>query len=85
MSRTQNAAKWADDTIVGTLNWASTIPASPAAGEYLIRHGLVAVHQANNPQCKIPPRSSSSHLCSSLRSLPSPKHLVSNGTACKID
>ena len=25
MSRTQNAAKWASDTIVDTLNWASTI------------------------------------------------------------
>jgi hypothetical protein len=50
MSGTQNAGKWAGDIIVDTLNWTSTIPASLAAGDYLIRHELLAVHQANNPQ-----------------------------------
>ena len=34
-----------------TLLWTTTIPASLVAGEYLIRHELIAVHQANNPQC----------------------------------
>jgi hypothetical protein len=43
---------WAGDTILDTLLWTSTIPASLAPGNYLIRHELIAVHQANNPQCK---------------------------------
>jgi hypothetical protein len=51
VSGTQNAGKWAGDTILDTLNWTTTIPASLAAGDYLIRHELIAVHQANNPQC----------------------------------
>lgn len=44
VSGTQNAGNRAGDTIVGTLNWTSTVIASLAAGEYLIRHGLIAVH-----------------------------------------
>lgn len=51
VSGTQNAGKWAGDTIVDTLNWTTTVPASLAPGEYLIRHELLALHQANNPQC----------------------------------
>ncbi|KAF2684453.1 carbohydrate-binding module family 1 protein [Lentithecium fluviatile CBS 122367] len=50
VSGTQNAGKWAGDTILDTLNWTSTIPASLTPGEYLIRHELLALHQANNPQ-----------------------------------
>lgn len=49
MSGTQNAGNRAGDAIVDTLNWTSTAIASLVAGEYLIRHELTAVHQANNP------------------------------------
>jgi hypothetical protein len=52
VSGTQNAGKWAGDTILDTLLWTSTIPATLAPGNYLIRHELLALHQANNPQCK---------------------------------
>jgi hypothetical protein len=52
VSGTQNAGKWAGDQIVDTLVWTSTIPASLAPGEYLIRHELLALHQRDNPQCK---------------------------------
>ncbi|KAH8889181.1 glycoside hydrolase family 61 protein [Thozetella sp. PMI_491] len=34
----------------GDKQWTSTIPASLAAGNYLIRHELIALHQANAPQ-----------------------------------
>ncbi|OAL03566.1 hypothetical protein IQ06DRAFT_333607 [Phaeosphaeriaceae sp. SRC1lsM3a] len=50
VSGTQNAGVWAGDSILDTLVWTSTIPASLAPGNYLIRHELIAVHQANNPQ-----------------------------------
>ncbi|KAF2743415.1 carbohydrate-binding module family 1 protein [Sporormia fimetaria CBS 119925] len=50
ISGTQNAGIWAGDAIVDTLVWESTIPASLAPGEYLIRHDLLALHQRNNPQ-----------------------------------
>jgi hypothetical protein len=51
VSGTQNSGIWAGDEILDTLFWTSTIPASLAPGNYLIRHELIAVHQANNPQC----------------------------------
>ncbi|KAF2489221.1 hypothetical protein BU16DRAFT_553388 [Lophium mytilinum] len=50
ISGTQNAGIWAGDQITDTLNWTTTVPASLTPGEYLIRHELIAVHQANNPQ-----------------------------------
>lgn len=50
VSGTQNAGIWAGDAIVDTLDWTVTVPASLAPGEYLIRHELLALHQANNPQ-----------------------------------
>lgn len=52
ISGTQNAGIWAGDAIVDTLVWTSTIPATLAPGEYLIRHELLALHQRDNPQCK---------------------------------
>jgi len=54
VSGTENSGIWAGDTILDTLLWTSTIPASLAPGNYLIRHELIAVHQANNPQCPSP-------------------------------
>jgi len=50
VSGTQNAGKWAGDQVVDTLNWTTTIPTTLAPGNYLIRHELLALHQANNPQ-----------------------------------
>jgi len=50
VSGTQNSGIWAGDEILDTLYWTSTIPATLAPGNYLIRHELLAVHQANNPQ-----------------------------------
>ncbi|TFK71510.1 cellulose-growth-specific protein [Pluteus cervinus] len=41
---------WGTGEVLKTLTVTSTIPASLAAGEYLIRHELLAVHQANTPQ-----------------------------------
>lgn len=52
ISGTENAGIWAGDAILDTLYATVTIPATLVAGEYLIRHELIAVHQANNPQCK---------------------------------
>ncbi len=34
----------------GNKQWTSTIPQGLAAGNYLIRHELIALHQANTPQ-----------------------------------
>ena len=34
----------------GNKSWSSNIPAGLAPGNYLIRHELIALHQANNPQ-----------------------------------
>lgn len=50
VSGSQNSGKWAGDAIVDTLEWTTTIPKTLAPGEYLIRHELLALHQANNPQ-----------------------------------
>jgi hypothetical protein len=34
----------------GNKSWSSKIPAGLAAGNYLVRHELIALHQANSPQ-----------------------------------
>jgi len=41
---------WGTAIVYKTLAWTSTIPASLAPGYYLIRHELIAQHQANTPQ-----------------------------------
>ncbi|KAJ3035359.1 hypothetical protein HDV00_004037 [Rhizophlyctis rosea] len=41
---------WAGATIQKTLQWTSTIPANLKPGYYVIRHELIARHQAGNPQ-----------------------------------
>jgi len=53
ISGTENAGIWAGDAILDTLYATITIPATLAPGDYLIRHELIAVHQANNPQCTL--------------------------------
>jgi len=55
ISGTENAGIWAGDAILDTLYATITIPATLAPGDYLIRHELIAVHQANNPQCTFIP------------------------------
>ncbi len=41
---------WGTAKLYKDLQWTSTIPASLPAGNYLIRHELLALHQANTPQ-----------------------------------
>lgn len=41
---------WGTAQVEATLEWTSTIPARLAPGNYLIRHELLALHQANTPQ-----------------------------------
>ncbi|EMD88231.1 glycoside hydrolase family 61 protein [Bipolaris maydis ATCC 48331] len=49
ISGTENAGIWAGDAIFETLNATITVP-NGLAGEYMFRHELIALHQANNPQ-----------------------------------
>jgi len=41
---------WGTAQVYKTLQWTSTIPKNLAPGNYLIRHELLALHQANTPQ-----------------------------------
>lgn len=41
---------WGVAVVMATLKWTSTIPATLAPGNYLIRHELLALHQADTPQ-----------------------------------
>lgn len=41
---------WGTAKVLKQLYWESTIPKSLAPGNYLIRHELLALHQANTPQ-----------------------------------
>ncbi|RDB29253.1 Cellulose-growth-specific protein [Hypsizygus marmoreus] len=41
---------WGTAQVQNTLQYTATIPSALAAGEYLIRHELLALHQANTPQ-----------------------------------
>ncbi|KAI5777587.1 glycosyl hydrolase family 61-domain-containing protein [Geopyxis carbonaria] len=50
MSGTVGKGSWGNTVILDTLKWTSTIPATLAPGEYLIRHEVLALHQANTPQ-----------------------------------
>ncbi|KAI0394531.1 lytic polysaccharide monooxygenase [Xylariaceae sp. FL0594] len=45
-----NSNDWGTDIVLRTLKWSSKIPASLKPGNYLIRHELLALHQANTPQ-----------------------------------
>ncbi|KAI5795398.1 glycosyl hydrolase family 61-domain-containing protein [Peziza echinospora] len=50
LSGTVNKGKWGNGVILDTLQWTTTIPASLVAGNYIIRHEVLALHQANTPQ-----------------------------------
>jgi hypothetical protein len=45
-----SGTSWGTAKVYKNLYWESTIPASLAPGNYLIRHELLALHQANAPQ-----------------------------------
>ena len=45
-----NSNNWGTAMIVKNLKWSSEIPKNIAPGNYLIRHELLALHQANTPQ-----------------------------------
>ncbi|KDR68577.1 hypothetical protein GALMADRAFT_146231 [Galerina marginata CBS 339.88] len=50
ISGTVGNGVWGTGQVLNTLQYTTTIPAALAAGEYLIRHELLALHQANTPQ-----------------------------------
>ncbi|KAL0956542.1 hypothetical protein HGRIS_002683 [Hohenbuehelia grisea] len=51
ISGTLSTGLWGQGQLVNNANtWTSTIPASLAPGEYIIRHELLAVHTSNIPQ-----------------------------------
>ncbi|KAI5924517.1 glycoside hydrolase family 61 protein [Camillea tinctor] len=45
-----NSNNWGTALIYENLKWSSRVPASLKPGDYLIRHELLALHQANTPQ-----------------------------------
>ncbi|EHA46570.1 hypothetical protein MCOR27_006839 [Pyricularia oryzae] len=45
-----NSENWGTATVLKTGKWSSKIPSNLKAGNYLIRHELLALHQANTPQ-----------------------------------
>lgn len=45
-----SGTNWGTAVVMKQLYWESTIPAKIADGNYLIRHELLALHQANTPQ-----------------------------------
>lgn len=45
-----NSDDWGTGIVLKTLEWSSAIPKNIAPGNYLIRHELLALHQANTPQ-----------------------------------
>uniref|UniRef100_A0A8H7Y2G1 AA9 family lytic polysaccharide monooxygenase n=1 Tax=Psilocybe cubensis TaxID=181762 RepID=A0A8H7Y2G1_PSICU len=50
ISGTVGKGKWGNGLVMDTLQYTTKIPAALAAGNYLIRHELLALHQANTPQ-----------------------------------
>ncbi|CAG8601227.1 9878_t:CDS:2 [Acaulospora colombiana] len=50
LSGTMYSGTWGAGKVLNTLQWTSTIPANLAPGNYLLRHELIAVHQAKTPQ-----------------------------------
>ncbi|KAL0951995.1 hypothetical protein HGRIS_008649 [Hohenbuehelia grisea] len=50
ISGTLGNGKWGTGQVMDTLAYTATVPSSLAPGEYLIRHELLALHQANTPQ-----------------------------------
>ncbi|KAI5807185.1 cellulose-growth-specific protein [Geopyxis carbonaria] len=54
ISGTVNKGEWGLGIVLKTNEYTSTIPANLAPGNYLIRHELLALHQANTPQFSFP-------------------------------
>ncbi|KAF8596646.1 cellulose-growth-specific protein [Ceratobasidium sp. AG-I] len=51
LSGTVGNGQWAMGQLVANNNsWTTTLPSTLAAGEYLIRHELLAIHTSNQPQ-----------------------------------
>jgi len=50
ISGTLPSGSWGTGQVMNSLSYTTTIPSALAAGEYLIRHELLALHQANTPQ-----------------------------------
>jgi hypothetical protein len=45
-----SGTSWGTNFVLKNLYWESTVPKSLASGNYLVRHELLALHQANTPQ-----------------------------------
>ena len=45
-----SGTNWGTNFVLKNLYWESTVPKSLAPGNYLVRHELLALHQANTPQ-----------------------------------
>lgn len=45
-----SSRNWGTAKVLKNLFWESTVPKSLAPGNYLVRHELLALHQANTPQ-----------------------------------
>lgn len=45
-----NSDNWGTAIVLKELKWSSKIPTNLKAGDYLIRHELLALHQSNTPQ-----------------------------------
>lgn len=45
-----NSEDWGTAIVLNTNEWSSKVPESLKPGDYLIRHELLALHQANTPQ-----------------------------------
>ncbi|RPA97259.1 hypothetical protein L873DRAFT_1829131 [Choiromyces venosus 120613-1] len=50
LSGTLNKGEWGNGVILKTLKWTTAIPSVLVAGNYIIRHEVLALHQANTPQ-----------------------------------
>lgn len=45
-----SGTSWGTAKVMKNLYWESTVPKTLAPGNYLVRHELLALHQANTPQ-----------------------------------
>lgn len=50
LSGTINKGEWGNGIVLKTLKWTTKIPATLKPGNYLIRHEVLALHQARTPQ-----------------------------------
>jgi len=82
LSGTINKGRWGNGIVLETLKWESTIPATLRPGAYLIRHEVLALHQARTPQFY--PECAQLKITGSGNDFPSSEYLVSLPGAFKM-